>query len=294
MTTPNNTTIGVSDLNTELGFGTTSQADLNWLNGYIKPAQRPGTPNMAGFWGKAYYTRNADGNCTNNGANCDYNCNCDCGNISNCNNCKNCTAVNCTNCDTQSWLQSNCNCACTYNCNSDQNCWSYNCNCSKIICTKLYEIGLMPYSVFAADQEFGEKLRQTDPQVYEGYIRWASVIVSGMDGTAPDFMFWVPKDSRKTAEKEATIKWAHKVATPWSEHMAYLMGARKEDNNVGRIIMKLGKPLSRLAAKLPDNYKFGVLGSYTLWVICPSLYYIANGVDKIQSLFKRKSKEVLV
>lgn len=284
--------IGMSDTNVELGRAGATQVDLNWLNPYIKSSIRPASPNLNSFRGLAYYQRNADGNCTNNGANCDYNCNCDCGNV-NCNNCKNCANVNCANCDSQSWLQGNCNCACTYNCNSNVQCWSYNCNCSKIICTKLYEIGLMPYSVFAADQEFGEQLRMKDPEVYEGYIRWASVIVSGMEGTAPDFMFWYPKKDRKQAEKEATIKWAHKVATPWSEHMAYLMGVRKEDNNVGRIIMKLGKPLSRLAAKLPKNYKFGVIGSYTLWLICPSLYFIATGVDKLQSLFK-PSKEVLV
>lgn len=290
-TTPTQS-LGVNQVNTELGRASTSSADLNWLNGYIKAAQRPGSPNLNAFSAKAYYQRNMDGNCTNNGANCDTNCNCNCGNIQ-CNNCANCVTVNCANCDTQSWLQSNCNCACTYNCNSNQNCYSYNCNCSKIICTKLHELGLMPHHIFAADQAFGEQLKKTDPEVYEGYVRWASVIVSGMEGTAPDFMLWVNKADRKEVEKKATIKWAQKVAKPWSEHMAYLMGIVPEDNNVGRLIMKMGKPLSRLAAKLPKNYKFGLIGSYTLWLICPSLYYIATCIDKVQSLFKN-TKEVLV
>lgn len=290
-TTPTQS-LGVDQVNTELGRASTSSADLNWLNGYIKAAQRPGSPNLNAFSAKAYYSRNMDGNCTNNGANCDTNCNCNCGNIQ-CNNCANCVTVNCANCDTQSWLQSNCNCACTYNCNSNQNCYSYNCNCSKIICTKLHELGLMPHHIFAADQAFGEQLKKTDPEVYEGYVRWASVIVSGMEGTAPDFMLWVNKADRKEVEKKATIKWSQKVAKPWSEHMAYLMGIIPEDNNVGRLIMKMGKPLSRLAAKLPKNYKFGLIGSYTLWLICPSLYYIATCIDKVQSLFKN-TKEVLV
>lgn len=290
-TTPTQS-LGVDQVNTELGRASTSSADLNWLNGYIKAAQRPGSPNLNAFSAKAYYQRNMDGNCTNNGANCDTNCNCNCGNIQ-CNNCANCVTVNCANCDTQSWLQSNCNCACTYNCNSNQNCYSYNCNCSKIICTKLHELGLMPHHIFAADQAFGEQLKKTDPEVYEGYVRWASVIVSGMEGTAPDFMLWVNKADRKEVEKKATIKWAQKVAKPWSEHMAYLMGIVPQDNNVGRLIMKMGKPLSRLAAKLPKNYKFGLIGSYTLWLICPSLYYIATCIDKVQSLFKN-TKEVLV
>ena len=285
--------IGMSDTNTELGRTASTQVDLNWLNPYIKSGIRPATPNLDAFRGLAYYQRYMDGNCTNNGANCDYNCNCNCGNIQ-CNNCANCVTVNCANCDTQAWLQANCNAASapTYNCNSNQNCYSYNCNCSKIICTKLHELGLMPHHIFAADQAFGDQLRKTDPEVYEGYIRWASVIVSGMEGKSPDFMFWWPKDVRKQAEKEATIKWSQKVAKPWSEHMAYLMGVLPNDNNVGRLIMKMGKPLSRLAGKLPKNYEFGFIGAVTLWAICPTLYYVATGIDKIQNLIKR-NKEVL-
>ena len=242
MTLPSNpNAISIGAAVAETGQSSTrANSDLNWLNGYIKSAQRPATPNLAGFWGLAYYQRYMDGNCTNNGANCDYNCNCNCGNVQ-CNNCANCSNVNCSNCDTQSWLQTNCNSASapTYNCNSNQNCYSYNCNCSKIICTKLYELGMMPRDVFIADQLFGAQMQKDDPEVHAGYIRWATLIVEGMEGKAKDFMFWVPKSERKEAEKRATIKWAHKVATPWSEHMAYLMGHRDEDNNVGRIIMAL-------------------------------------------------------
>lgn len=285
-------TIGVGSVLTETGQSATrADTDLNWLNGYIKSTQRPATPNLAGFWGMAYYQRNQDGNCTNNGANCDYNCNCNCGNIQ-CNNCANCATVNCANCDTQSWLQSNCNCACTYNCNSNANCYSYNCNCSKIICTKLFELGMMPRNTFFADQMFGLKMQREEPEVHAGYIRWATLIVQGMEGKAKDFMFWVPKSRRKEAEKAATIKWAHKVATPWSEHMAWLMGYRDTDNNVGRIIMGLGKPLSKLVNKLPAR-DFGLIGTYSLWIVCPALYYTATVIDKVQSLFKKKNKEIL-
>ncbi len=275
--------ISVSNVTTEVGVTTnsaTSGADLQWLNGYIKPVERPAQPNMQSFYGLAYFTRNIDGNCNNASAS---NCNCNCGNIQ-CSASANCTNINCVNCDTAQFLQSNCNCACTYNCVSNANCYSYNCNCSKIICTKLHELGLMPNDIFVADQAFGEQLKKTDPEVYEGYVRWASVIVSGMEGTAPDFMLWVNKTDRKEVEKQATIKWAQKVAKPWSEHMAYLMGVIPEDNNVGRLIMKMGRPLSRLAAKLPKNYKFGLFGAVTLWMICPSLYYAATAIDKVQSL----------
>lgn len=282
--------IGISNVNTEVGrAAANANSNLSDLNTFLKSGVRPSQPNLGSFYGMAYYTKTNDGNCTNNGANCEANCNCNCGNVQ-CKNCANCATVNCVNCDGQNWLQANCNCACTYNCNSNANCYSYNCNCSKIICTKLHELGLMPNDIFVADQMFGEQLRKVDPEVYEGYVRWASVIVSGMDGTAPDFMLWVNKDKRKEVEKATTIKWAHKVAKPWSEHMAYLMGVTPNDNNVGRIIMTLGRPLSRLAGKLPKNYKFGLIGSYTLWLICPSLYYIAKATDKVQSLFKTKKE----
>lgn len=283
--------IGVNQVNVELRRAeTTANTDLNTLNGYLKTGFRPAQPNLGAFYGLAYFQNNNQGNCTNNGANCSTNCNCNCGNIQ-CSNCANCATVNCANCDAQEWVQANCNCACTYNCNSNANCYSYNCNCSKIICTKLHEIGLMPQHIFEADQEFGNKLRETDPEVYNGYVRWASVITSAMDGWGPDFMIWIrDAKTRKEAEQASTIKWAKKVATPWSEHMAYLMGVVPEDNNVGRLIMKMGRPLSRLANKLPKNYNFGLVGSYTLWAICPSLYYIATAIDKVQSLFK-KNKE---
>jgi hypothetical protein len=151
---------------------------------------------------------------------------------------------------------------------------------------------MMPRNTFFADQMFGLKMQREEPEVHAGYIRWATLIVQGMEGKAKDFMFWVPKSRRKEAEKAATIKWAHKVATPWSEHMAWLMGYRDTDNNVGRIIMGLGKPLSKLVNKLPAR-DFGLIGTYSLWIVCPALYYTATVIDKVQSLFKKKNKEIL-
>ena len=122
MTTPSGQ-ISVSDISSELGLGATYSSSLNFLNNYVKPAERPGSPNMDSFRNKAYYQRNTDGNCNN--GNCTNNCNC--GNI-NCNNCLINGGVNCTNCDGSSQLQSNCNCACTYNCTVCSSV-SYNCNC---------------------------------------------------------------------------------------------------------------------------------------------------------------------
>lgn len=130
MTLPASGQITFNDINVEHGrSGTTANTTLDYLNGLIKASQRPANPNMDAFHNKAYYQRNADGNCNNGNAGA---CNCNCGGGGgtpiNCNNCVNCNAINCVNCDTQSWFQTNCNCACTYNCNV--NSVSYDCDCA--------------------------------------------------------------------------------------------------------------------------------------------------------------------
>ena len=112
MTTPSTGTISISDINVEVGQSSTYNASLNWINGLVKSSERPTYPNMDSYHGKAYFTRNTDGNCNNGNQN---NCNCNCG-IYNCSYCTNCGNINCVNCDAQNWLQTNCNCACTYNC----------------------------------------------------------------------------------------------------------------------------------------------------------------------------------
>lgn len=118
--------ISVSQINTEIGAATTTSRTLQFLNGLIKPAQRPAQPNMNSFRGLAYYQRNADGNCNNGNQIYLPNCACDCGN-------RNCSAgiyvpINCVNCDTQLWLQTDCNCVSEYNCDATD-CFSFDCDC---------------------------------------------------------------------------------------------------------------------------------------------------------------------
>jgi hypothetical protein len=261
---------------------------------------------MAGFYGLSYFLRNTAGNCNGTGINncCENcaagncpivdpsNCNCGCGDLSqNCHVCYNCGAINCANCDSQAWLQTgNCNQqpTPTYNCQSYQ-CYAQACNCSKIICHKLYQLGMMPHDIFYADQKYGDWLRENDPEVYAGYIRWAQVIVDGMDGKFPDFMLWMSKDERKKAEKQKVIKWAYRIATPWSQHMAYLMNVVDKDNDIGRILMRVGRSVSRLVGKLPNKNKpIGLLTVYFIWVTFAGTYYSANIYSKITKLFKNK------
>jgi hypothetical protein len=271
--------ISVSDINVEVERTPTFSSDLNFLNGLIRIDQRPAQPNMGTFYGKAYYQRNLDGNCNN--GNCSQSISS--GNIQ----CQNCSlgAVNCANCDNQKWLQANCNCfSGQYNCNQVANqTYNCNCNCGKIICTKLYEMGLMDKTIFKADQDFGNILMQSDPKVYQGYVRWAQYIVDRMDGQGTSYMFWIKdKEIRRQKEIKFVTKWAHKIATPWSIHMAYLMGVVKEDDVVGKIIMNIGKKFCKLAYFFPKKHSINVVTALAMSLTFICIYYIAKGFENLQ------------
>jgi len=289
MTLPSSGTISVATINGEIGRPATYSSDLNFLNSLIK-YNRPGQPNLAAFYGLTYFQSNAQGNCNNGNCNCSGNC----GNIQ-CQQCFASQCINCANCDGSPLLQPNCNCACTYNCNANISSYNCNCNCSKIICAKLHELGLMPRNIFQADQNFGELLRKTDPNMYEGYVRWAQTVVDWMEGDGPEVMIWIrDKEQRKLREKQASINWSYKIATPWSEHMAYLMGAIKTDNEIGRILMGIGRPICRLVSKLPPKQQMGVAGTWTLCSLFFGSYYIASSYVGIKNLFKKVKSKLIV
>ena len=242
MTLQTTGTLAVSDINTEIGLSSTYSDDLAFLNNKIVAAQRPTTANFGAFYGLTYFKNSTQGNCNNANA---AGVNCDCGNV-NCSATANCVGVNCTNCDTQQWLQTNCNCACTYNCTNNQNCFSYNCNCSKIICTKLYEIGMLPKDVFEADQAFGDLLKVKHPDVYNGYIAWAQIVVDWMSGKGPKMMPWMSDEEFSKAAQNWSTSWAETIATPWADYMAYKMGLKETINKTGFVLMMVGIPISKV------------------------------------------------
>ena len=242
--------ISVADIETEIGIPVGTSADLTFLNDYIKPGIRPGTPSLAGFWDLKYYLQNDQGNCndpaTVNNCACS---NCGGGSAIQCNATNNCTNIGAANCDAQAWLQTgNCqiNPTPTYNCTSDQNCFTYDCNCSKIICTKLFEIGLMKQSIFEADQAFGEKLIQTNPDIYNGYRAWAEIVVHWMEGKGPKMMPWMNDEDFSIAAKKWSTSWAYDIATPWAEEMAYMMGEKETGSLAGKMLMVFGIPICKV------------------------------------------------
>ena len=174
------------------------------------------------------------------------------------------------------------------NCNCSTNC---DCLCGKIICTKLFQIGMMPYNIFAADQQYGEWLKKNDRVVYRGYVRWARIVTAWIDGGGPDFMIWIKdEEKRKQKQREAATKWAYKIATPWSEHMAYLMGAIKNDNVMGRIIMKIGRPICKIVFMLPKKKLLPeFFSTWTMWSLFFFSYYTSLSYSKL-SKFISKTK----
>jgi hypothetical protein len=115
----------------------------------------------------------------------------------------------------------------------------------KIICTKLYELGLMSEEIYLADQAFGAQLNERSPDIYNGYRAWAEIVVDWMDGQGPKMMPWMTDEEFSAAAKKWSIKWAQDIATPWAEEMAYQMGKRLVDNPTGKAIMLVGMPICK-------------------------------------------------
>ena len=159
----------------------------------------------------------------------------------------------------------------------------------------------MTTNIWAADQAYGRQLRKTDKAMYRGYFRWARPVTQWMDGKGPDFMLWIPKSRRARAQQDLMIELTHRVGSPWSEHMAFEMGAVSKDNQQGRILMKIGRFFCRavnLIPKVPTKYKqskwlmpYSLLSSYTIWFLLELSYYTSIVCIKSMNLFDTNQKE---
>ena len=110
----------------------------------------------------------------------------------------------------------------------------------KIICDMLYKQGFIPEHIWAADEEFGKMMLETNRQVAMGYLMWGQVVV--------DYFTKNPQYS----------KYLYVAVKPWSEHMAYMMGALPNDNLIGKGLHFIGCQYSLLVynvVKLKRKYK---------------------------------------
>ena len=149
-----------------------------------------------------------------------------------------------------------------------------------IICTKLHELGYLSDEIYQADEMFGHWLRQTDPNAYYGYLKWARVVVDWMSNEGPQCMFWIQDRAERNAQQKAmAVRWARRIATPWAEHMAYKMGVLKQDNRAGRYIMTIGIAVSRIIGKFVKHTNQptkNVAIGYAMWAMFGLLYMIAG------------------
>jgi len=116
----------------------------------------------------------------------------------------------------------------------------------KIICTRLYELGLMSKEIYQADQAFGSELVKHSPDIYNGYRAWAEIVVDWMDGGGPKMMPWMTDEQFGQAAKKWATAWAQDIATPWAEEMAYQMKQSMLPNNTGKAIMAIGTPICKI------------------------------------------------
>ena len=101
---------------------------------------------------------------------------------------------------------------------------------STVICTELHRQGRMPDDVYALDRAYGAALADNDPAVLAGYLRLATPVVSLMQ------------------RSEVFSSVVSVLAKPWAVEMAHQMG-RPKGSLIGKLIMAVGYPLCRMAAK---------------------------------------------
>jgi hypothetical protein len=91
----------------------------------------------------------------------------------------------------------------------------------------------------------------TDPQLLEGYYKWAGVVIDWMDGNGPDIMTWIKDDTQRSKQQSHwATKWAQKIATPWAVEMAHQVGMRNKGSLTGKLLMMVGYPITKLVSKV--------------------------------------------
>lgn len=116
------------------------------------------------------------------------------------------------------------------------------------------------------------------------------------DPKAPTYLFWIKdKEQRAQAQQDSILKMAEKILTPWSEHMAFLMGTLPDDNYRGRVLMNIGAPICRFMDKVPritnPKYRHRLPSLYLIWAILYVCHWTASAAVMIQKIKSKLFKK---
>ena len=101
-----------------------------------------------------------------------------------------------------------------------------------VICTALYNLGLLDKEVYALDAEYGQRNFTLDPAIIVGYHSWAKPIASH-----------IQKD---TFTAKLLLSIVAPLGQAWAKEMAHQMQPEKYKTNfLGKMLMKIGYPICK-------------------------------------------------
>jgi hypothetical protein len=107
----------------------------------------------------------------------------------------------------------------------------------KILCCAYYNLGYLPREIWRLDQRYGVWLHRNDPELMEGYHAWAAPLAE-----------YIQKDTRG-AKAARAVMWP--IVKAWAAEMAHKQRPEKyKPNVVGKMIMAIGEPFSRVCGML--------------------------------------------
>ena len=114
----------------------------------------------------------------------------------------------------------------------------------KVICTALYELGLMDKDIYEYDQAFGVWLYQNNPVAYKGYRMWADILVAYVKGEGrpllPKLMFWKTREEQQAMSQRIAIAVAQFVGSAFAKEIARRAGHDLPRTLRGWITVSLG------------------------------------------------------
>jgi hypothetical protein len=114
----------------------------------------------------------------------------------------------------------------------------------KVICTALYELGLMDKDIYEYDQAFGLWLYQNNPVAYKGYRMWADILVAYVKGEGkpllPKLMFWKTQEQQQALSQRIAISVAQFVGSAFANEIARRAGHDLPWTLGGWLVVSLG------------------------------------------------------